>query len=126
MEATVQIEDRFARVTLSGPIAIDKWKEAYHQLLSHPDFRKDMDTLWDFRAVEEIHTLQPSDMHAIAREVTDRAEKRGAGRVALVMAREVDFGLARMYELMSDGLVPLSIRVFRDLGEAEAWLTETD
>jgi len=126
MKASVEIGNNTARVTLSGPIAIDRWKEAYHQLLSHPDFRKDMNTLWDFRAVEKIHTMEPSDMHAIAREVTDHAEQRGTGRVALVMAREVDFGLARMYELMSDGLVPLSIQVFRDLGKAEAWLAETD
>ena len=42
-------------------------------------------------------------------------------KLALVVARKVDFGLARMYEALR-GDSPLRVRVFRNVAPAETWL----
>jgi len=49
-------------------------------------------------------------------------EKRGKNyRVALVVSREIDFGLARMFEAYSQEF-PFEIRIFKNLQDAEQWL----
>jgi hypothetical protein len=126
MDISVEITGNTARVTLSGTFAIDRWKDAYDQTLTHPDFRPGMNTLWDFRGAVDIHLLSTQDLHAVAAEVVERVDKRGAGRSALVMNRDVDFGMARMYEMMMDGMTALTVRVFRDMHEAESWLEKVD
>ena len=42
-------------------------------------------------------------------------------RTALVVSTPVDFGMARMYGALAQKVDP-DFSVFRDLGEAEAWL----
>jgi hypothetical protein len=42
-------------------------------------------------------------------------------RTALVVSTPMDFGMARMYEGLAQKVHP-DFSVFRDLGEAEAWL----
>jgi hypothetical protein len=41
--------------------------------------------------------------------------------VALVVSRDMDYGLARMYEAYSQDL-PVQIRIFDELEEAESWM----
>lgn len=53
-----------------------------------------------------------------------REARRGQGaRTAIVVADDLHFGLARMFQtLRSDG--PVDYGVFRDMGEAQRWLRE--
>ena len=43
------------------------------------------------------------------------------GKIAIVASKDVEFGMARMVELLADES-PTEIRVFRAVGEAESWL----
>jgi len=47
----------------------------------------------------------------------------GSTRTSFVVSRDLDYGLARMYEGMSADIDP-GFRVFRDLTEARQWIFE--
>ena len=49
--------------------------------------------------------------------------ERGSTKRAIVVASDLGFGLANMYEKWSTGL-PQVMRVFRDINEAERWLLD--
>jgi hypothetical protein len=78
--------------------------------------------LWDLRAVREVpETTQ---------ELRDRAEYvKGlrsvfdGERVAVVVATDLDFGLARMFQVFAEGS-GVDYEIFRDMDAARDWLAK--
>lgn len=65
------------------------------------------------------HELSASDIRRLVELVSHlQAAYR---RTALVVSTPMDFGMARMYGALAEKVDP-DFSVFRDLGEAEAWL----
>ncbi|HKW90259.1 MAG TPA: methyltransferase domain-containing protein [Methylomirabilota bacterium] len=68
------------------------------------------------------HDLSADDMRRLAGLVGDLHAPAGVSRrTALVVTALVDYGMARMYGTLAQKVQP-DFAVFRDLGEAEAWL----
>ena len=49
---------------------------------------------------------------------------RKGGKSAFVFSKDVEFGLGRMFEALSEGKegMPVEYRSFRDINEAREWL----
>ena len=68
------------------------------------------------------HDLSPSDIRRLVELVGHLQAAHGLShRTALVVSTPMDFGMARMYGALAHNVDP-DFSVFRDLGEAEAWL----
>ncbi len=68
------------------------------------------------------HDLPASDIRRLVELVSHLQAAHGfSHRTALVVSTLVDFGMARMYGGLAQKVDP-DFSVFRDLGEAEAWL----
>ena len=82
--------------------------------------------LWDLRNVEIEST--DKDVWNLARSVsTLNLSRRRGGRTALVAGEGRPFGLARMYQLITDTMtLPFEIRVFSSIEEAHNWLGTED
>jgi hypothetical protein len=51
------------------------------------------------------------------------AQKIGSARVAIVVSNDVNFGMARMTQMLAEAQTPfITIRAFRKFEEAERWL----
>jgi hypothetical protein len=93
--------------------------ESIKRVTAHPDFRPDYDHLVDMRAVS---AFQPDSKDIRKRSQDDRDNIRlDTSRIAIVATNNVVFGMARMYETLMDG-ADVTVRTFRDMAEAEAWL----
>ena len=74
--------------------------------------------VWDFRAAQfDIHAPEIRD---IAQFILENQPPAPPPRVAFVTTRDVDFGLARIFEVYREHPTT-SFRVFRDLDEAMSW-----
>jgi hypothetical protein len=85
--------------------------------------RPRMHRLWDLTGAD----FSALDFEAIAlmtKDITSLPRVDPNVRVAIVAARDVDFGLARMFETLREGETPAVIRVFRTREDAEVWLAE--
>ncbi len=49
----------------------------------------------------------------------------GPHKLALVLSRDVAFGMARMYQSLTESNEQNHVGVFRDIDEAKAWLEST-
>jgi SpoIIAA-like len=76
-----------------------------------------LNVLADFRAADA--NIAHDDMLSIARFAGDR---NFAARHAIVVKRQMELGMARMYELMSESVARGQMRIFKDIDEATAWL----
>ncbi len=106
------------RTTAHGVIRFDDIASNVRALLDAGLAR--MPQLIDARHAE--HDLSADDMRRVAELVRGLHAPTGVSRrTALVVATLVDYGMGRMYGSLAQKVQP-DFAVFRDLGEAEAWL----
>lgn len=108
-------------VTRTGSIAAHHEKEAFRLRQADELIVPGMGVVVDCRGVE------PADSVEVVRYLTDYAVALAStlqcGAVAIVVAREVEYGMARMYQELTELEHP-NTQVFRDYEEALAWVRE--
>ena len=81
--------------------------------------------LWDFMQ-GNLAALSSADLRMIVERGAPYASNRKGGRTALVCARELDFGLCRMFQAFASLQdIPFAIEVFRSPEAARTWLSGT-
>ena len=90
-------------------------------IVAHPAWHPGMDIFIDHRKLA-LGQITPSGVEAVSHYFKSISPVLGDGRLALLMNRDVDFGIARAWETLTEGDVDMSIRVFRDLDSPETWL----
>ena len=110
-------------MTVSGILTCEEIIHALEDFFKHgctPDL------LWDFTDAHPSGITQ-SEMEQIIIVAKSYAHLRKNGRTALVVNRDLSFGLSRMYETLSEVKEhPIHHRVFRDMDKALAWLTSDE
>lgn len=125
MTVKFEREKGFIRVTPQGELSCNGIMREFEQVISHPEYSPGLPRLWDLRASSGAK-LTFDDMRKLAQFVTRREAACGPSKVALVTERDLDFGLSRMYEMLSASRTPVySVRVFRGTADAVAWLVAT-
>ena len=121
METQIDAETGLRTHVLTGSVSQEELEDVLGEVYSRPDFLPDADTLCDLR---EADLGQLS--HTVIKSIADYvAKNRGAqprARTAIVVGRNLAFGLARMYGQMLEASSEASVMVFRDMDEAMAWL----
>lgn len=112
----IDAERRIIFSKAQGTLTADDLLEHHRRLTSDPGFDRTFNQLWDFSAVE-VDDVPTETIRMLARQ---RSFDAGARR-AMVGSTDVQYGLLRMFEIQKEGAAE-EIRVFRDLGEARAWL----
>ena len=78
--------------------------------------------LWDLTQCD-VSGITSSDVQRIASFQRKQADSRLGGKTAIAASEEVAFGLARMYELLTElRELPFATRTFRTPEEAKEWL----
>ena len=120
MAISIQIEkdSGVALVACSGVLRLDDARQAAEALWKTPDW-PGISAVWDFRAAR--FELSSSHVRRIARFILANQREPPPVRMAFVTPRDVDFGLARMFEVFRED-PRTAFNVFRDYDEAIAWV----
>lgn len=105
--------------TVTGSITTVELIESFTNVLGHPDYRPGMKSLTDLRSIDHFSSID--DVKQIAQFMDEHQDHIMGGKAAVVVSRDVSFGMVRMLELLSSKL-PIEIRVFRKLKAAYNWL----
>jgi hypothetical protein len=104
-----------------GVVPDDEFLATYHRLYADARFDKSFNQLIDLRQTEST-ARSAAALRAFSEFVQEEFKGTAASpKVAVIAPRSVSFGLARMYEALSDG-VPWEFVVFRAADAALAWL----
>ena len=118
MPASYRI-DRARRLVLSsatGVLTHDDLRAHMRNLAGDSNFDPSFRQIFDFRAVTNLEVTG-----AALRELAQSNPWKKRTRRAFVCDRDVLFGMARMFQLLTNG-APAEIQVFREMSEALAWL----
>jgi hypothetical protein len=116
----IDLDERRVLSKACGALSADEIQAHMLALSQDPDFRKDMDQLFDVTEVEKAELTGP-DVRRIARD----SPFGDGSRRAFVVASDVNFGIARMFELLF-GDRHGAVRVYRAAEDAERWLDQVD
>jgi hypothetical protein len=110
--------------TVTGELIFEEIKSAFEASLTHPDFHKDMHVIWDLRNADASKLYQ-QDVIRIARYFEAQLKNRVDYKAAIVVSRDLEYGLSRMYQVAVADL-PAKIAIFRRLEDAKKWVTASD
>ena len=125
MELSTEInkEKNIRYHVVTGPIDVDELINVLQAIYGATDFDPEMNVFWDLQKADSS-AVSSDDVYRLKKYVSNKWGRGGNSRAALVVSREVDFGMSRMYQIMMEGDNPSKIKVFKDLHEAEQWLAE--
>ncbi len=92
-------------------------------VVGHPDWRPGMSILVDHRELS-IHNIQHPGISMVSDFFIQISDKLGNGKLALVMNKDIDYGIARAWQNITEDLVKMEICVFREIDKARSWIME--
>ena len=92
-------------------------------IISHPEWELGKKILLDHRALK-IDKISVSGIEEVSDFFKSIAPKLGNGKIALVMKRDIDFGIARAWEMITATDVDIGIYVFRQIDKATDWIKQ--
>jgi hypothetical protein len=104
-------------ITFVGDMTIDMFAEFLSVTSNTPSYRNSDGCLWDLRGVSDfLPTMAIRYLAASIKQAT-----KPPRRTAIVVGRDVHFGLARMFAIRCEQ-PGITRRVFQDYEQARAWL----
>lgn len=108
-------------IKVTGMANYDDVSALGEQILNIPNFRININQLFD--CSEGELDLSFDDIKRIASDFNKIAGHLGYSRkLALVVSRDVDFGMMRQYEVFFNAGPDVSLRSYRSLLDAKEWL----
>jgi len=110
----------FVRIRVRGRLAMSEAQRRQAEVAAaHPRLHR----LWDFLEADLTEWTGREIRAGIDAIAARTPPAAGEGlRVAALVARDLDFGVARMFESMASGKLPMRYAVFRDEARAVEWL----
>ena len=118
----IDYQSQIRKHRVIGPVAYADLKSYLLKLYDAPDFDDSLHSLWDFSLAEGIDNLTTEEVRALVLLVASKWNTSSRVRSALVVTRELEYGLARMYEIQLSAMSDNEIRVFKELDEAKKWV----
>lgn len=106
---------------IRGNLSTDEILKAQHELYVELEFDPMKPCLWDATQGNVAAAMSGLEMQTAAKRGSELWERMAGGRTAILVAREADFGMGRMYEQLAADM-PRELGVFRDRDEALFWL----
>jgi hypothetical protein len=121
---SVNHEERFMEVKTRGPASIEGFQSLDSELLAPSclDLRYNL-----LIEMSELDTtlLGTNDIRNLVAFLEMHKEKLPPTQHAIVAASPLAFGFARMYQILAEGALPMSIQVFALRDKALEWLRDT-
>jgi hypothetical protein len=121
IEYEIDAARRLIRTRCIGPLRLAEVVAHLRGLETDPGVPDRPDVLLDFSELTSFPDHE--QVHSVAREVRALSPKIAWQNLAIVAPRDLAFGIARMFEMISEPSFRAT-RVFRKHADAERWIEE--
>jgi hypothetical protein len=111
-------------VTTEGDAAVEGIFAFLDDIISHPDWLLGMSLILDHRRLN-LGPISAQGIEQVSDYFAGISGKLGNGKMAMVMNKDVDFGIARASEIITQDRTNMKLHVFRTLDEAWAWIKDS-
>ena len=105
-----------------GAFTFEDFSSAMETIVASSDYPTCANAIWDFREAD----LSSVDADFWGRIIDRRSAfpQRDNCYTAMIVSDDLQYGLIRMLQLLSEGKLPQRLMAFRDYKEGEQWLLE--
>jgi hypothetical protein len=108
--------------TVQGALEKDSLLENLQKVYSGADFDENMNAIWDLREAD-LTPFSYAQIEEIGEYVGKQWGIEGQSKAAIVVSRDVDYGLTHILKMLLEARSSIKIRTFRDYQEALVWVT---
>jgi len=123
ISSDIDMEKKMRTHVVHGMLDIDELTVQLREIYSSQEYDPDMDVVWDLREAD-FSAIKASEVKSFMEFVRKHWGVGGKSRAALVVSRDLDYGLSRMYEILMEGATTSTITVFKNIDEAKQWIEE--
>jgi hypothetical protein len=109
-------------VTASGIATVEDFVPL-KTAIADPRWRPPMRVLLDFRQVDWSR-MSAADVERRVGLLVQNTDRIGRCYTAVAVTRDLDYGMVRMQQALSERRVPYELEVFRSVDEARGWLRQ--
>ncbi len=120
MGISYEIKERLIIIRTEGNFEAADLKATFQKIFSDPDFKTGANIL--VHDLDSVFVPSTQEIEEGVRNV-ESIMKSFAARMAIVVSSDVNFGMGRMFEAISENR-NINVRVFKDLDVAKKWLEE--
>ena len=113
----------YFRVSLSGTFSLADAKAASSDVVEQSDFSNGDSLLIDDTRMD-MGDIGASDIEAMSNMMGHLDNKVGVSKVAIVGCSDLQFGLARQFQLKTESYISAEVRAFRYEAAAVEWLAD--
>jgi len=113
----------YVLIRTDGEALVSDFDDMITKIVDSPRWVTGTSQLVDHRKLM-VENLASNDMYSIKDIVKKHSKKMGEGRIVFVVKDALQFGNARMYELIGGKTIHQEIGVFYSADEAAAWLKQ--
>lgn len=120
MNISIDTHNKIAIIDVGKMTTLNELQDAVLALLTHPDHVDGMEAIFDFREADLVN-ISREDINSYAKWLYPYLPKL-AVKVATVVSRDLEFGIVRMWNTYSEGIIDQSRMIFREMDAAQEWL----
>ncbi|MHC4563357.1 MAG: hypothetical protein ACYS8X_11355 [Planctomycetota bacterium] len=119
IEATFDEDRDLVTQTVIGEVTVDEILRRVMEMIARKPTSR---VLWDF-STGSLAAISAEEFRRMAEEGRAVGELRAGGKTAVVVGKDVDFGLMRMFASLAEAKdIPVEFRSFHSMAEARRWL----
>lgn len=107
-------------IKYAGETTIEELAELIATIIKDPDYARSLNVLSDMRELNSSYSYQ--QMQAVVDKFPDPGEMVGKTRSAVLVAKDVTYGMGRVWGSITENRTVAHAQVFRSLKEALDWL----
>lgn len=126
MEILTEIDKKISlrKHIVKGLLDVAKLAGYLKELYKSEKTNSEMNSIWDLRGAD-FSLLSAEKVRSMMEYVGREWGKSGKNKAALVVSKDFDFGMSRMYQLMMEDVSSSKIAIYKDINEATEWIKET-
>ena len=121
IETSIDSESGLRMHVATGTLTPDELENALRNAYDRSDYRPEANSLCDLREAH-VEAFAGADVRRVVDTVLKHRGAPPGTRTAIVVGRDLSYGLARMFAQQLEAKSPSDVMVFRDMDEAMVWL----
>lgn len=119
---TIQEDSGHFEVKTEGKAEVSGFQSFLNEIFTHPQWTPGTSLLLDHSDLV-LRFFNTDEVRSVSNIVVNNSDRIGKGKWAFVISGNFAYGMARMWQIITEEKAPMEINIFKDREQAVRWLS---
>ena len=120
-QITIHGNPNYFEIKTNGKADVSGFESFLNEIFNHPQWKEGKSVLLDHRDLS-LSLFRTDEVRSVSNLVLNNRDKIGKGKWAFVISGSFAFGMARMWQIITEEKAPMEINIFKEREKAIEWL----